>query len=331
VFPVLVAYAQWFKKYRTWPDGTYFASGWGTGMDNQPRPPQDYSSAFDHGHMSWIDRTLQQIFTDKILLKMADVLGRQSDIEDLEAEAVHLNRFVNQHMWDESLGFYVDRFRDGTLSQVKSIGAFWALLAEAVPQERLARFCAHLENPDEFMRSHRVPSLSADHPSYQVDGGYWLGGVWPLTNYMVLCGLTQCGYDSLAFAIAENHLSNVVDIFRKTGTLWENYAPDLVQVPAQSRPDFVGFTGLTPISILFEYVFGIRQEPAAGRILWDVRLVEKHGILRYPVGKNGWVNLACEPRRSISEEPIVHVSSDTPVTLQLKWKGGTKTMSVQAH
>ncbi|WP_208123264.1 MGH1-like glycoside hydrolase domain-containing protein [Facilibium subflavum] len=35
VFPVLVSYHQWLMQNRTWPDGSYFASGWATGMDNQ--------------------------------------------------------------------------------------------------------------------------------------------------------------------------------------------------------------------------------------------------------------------------------------------------------
>ena len=42
VFPALVAYAQWWKLNRTWKDGTYWSSGWGTGMDNMPRVPEGY-------------------------------------------------------------------------------------------------------------------------------------------------------------------------------------------------------------------------------------------------------------------------------------------------
>jgi len=327
VFPVLAAYTQWFKKYRTWPDGTYFASGWGTGMDNQPRVPEGYSAAFDHGHMSWVDRTLQEIFVDGIMMKMAGELGRESDIADLGEEAARLKAWVNENMWNDRISFYTDRYRDGTLSDVKSIGSYWALIADAVPAGRMARFCAHLTAPAEFDRRHRIPSLSADTPGYEADGGYWLGGVWPLTNYMVLAGLNRCGYDSLAHAIALNHLLNVVELFKATGTLWENYAPDLDRPPRESRRDFVGFTGLSPISILFEYVFGIRPDSRNNRIEWDVRLTEKHGILRYPFGKRGWAHLTCERRRSRSEEPVVRAVSDVPLTLTVRWPGGVKTVS----
>ena len=32
VFPVLLGYHQWLQSYRTWRDGTYWASGWACGM-----------------------------------------------------------------------------------------------------------------------------------------------------------------------------------------------------------------------------------------------------------------------------------------------------------
>lgn len=73
MFPVLLAYYQWFRKHRTWPDGTYWSCGWECGMDNQPRLPAGYSDYFEHGHMSWIDTTCQQVFANRIPARMADV------------------------------------------------------------------------------------------------------------------------------------------------------------------------------------------------------------------------------------------------------------------
>ena len=40
IFPVLCAYYKWLKLNRTWRNGTYWSSGWGTGMDNMPRVPE---------------------------------------------------------------------------------------------------------------------------------------------------------------------------------------------------------------------------------------------------------------------------------------------------
>jgi len=186
VFAPLAGYHQWLRTYRTWPDGSYWANGWSCGMDNQPRLPEHLSPEFSHGHQSWIDTCLQQIFSARVLGKLAKTLGRSADIADLLDEADALARLVNDKMWDDTSAFYYDRQPGGNRSTVKTIGAFWSLLANIVPRRRLSRFVAHLENPKEFKRPHRVPSLSFDHALYQSDGGYWRGGVWPPTNYMIL-------------------------------------------------------------------------------------------------------------------------------------------------
>ncbi len=328
VFPVLVANKQWVKKYRTWQDGSYFANGWSSGMDNQPRLPSGYSPEFDHGHMSWIDITLQQLYMDKILLEMADLLGRRDEIHDIEEEYSILKKTVNNDMWNDAIGFYVDRFRDGSLSDVKSIGAYWSLLAGIVPDSRVERFCAHLADSGEFARHHRIPSLSADTPGYADEGEYWRGGVWAITNFMTLKGLVVYGKDSLAHVIARNHLHRVVDRYRKTGTIWENYAPEAGFIPKNSRPDFVGFSGVSPVSIFIENILGIRSDVPNDSITWDVRLLERHGITHLPFGLNATVDLMCEPRKSEMETPVISASSTVPLTLTVKWKGGTRTITI---
>ena len=40
VYYPLRAFHIWYRKNRTWPDGSYFSSGWGCGMDNTPRLPK---------------------------------------------------------------------------------------------------------------------------------------------------------------------------------------------------------------------------------------------------------------------------------------------------
>ena len=76
IFPVLCAYYKWLKLNRTWRNGTYWSSGWGTGMDNMPRVKQGYNMIFSHGHMIWLDTNLQQLFTANLLLEMGFYLER---------------------------------------------------------------------------------------------------------------------------------------------------------------------------------------------------------------------------------------------------------------
>ncbi len=329
VFPPLLAYYQWFRTYRSWPDGSYYSSGWGCGMDNQPRLPKGCNRKWSHGHMSWIDATLQGIFAGKILVDMARQLHRLEDVKDIEEDIVKLSAYVNRNMWDPQTKFYYDRYQDGTLNSVKSIGAFWALLAGTLHEKDQSGFIDHLGNPKEFDRKHRVPTLAADHSDYDSDGGYWRGAVWAPVNYMVLRGLTNCKQDSLAHEIALNHLNNVVSVYNTTGTLWENYAPEKAQ--GNDTKDFVGWTGLVPITVLFEYVFGLRANVPENTLVWDVRLIEEHGVKQYPFGTKGTIDLLCRKRKNPQEAPELSISSPVSFKLILKWEGGSKVIMVKAR
>lgn len=330
VFPVLLAYTQWLHTYHTWLDGTYWTTGWGCGMDNLPRMEPGYNPAHSQGRMRWIDATLQAILSADVLSKMAVVLGREKDVAMLLAHADQLERLVNDELWDENTAFYYDQYASGELNGMKHIGAYWALVAGVVPEDRLERFIAHLDNPDEFNRPHRVPALSADHVAYQANGDYWCGGVWAPTNYMVLKGLRATGYGSLAHLIARNHLDNVVQVFEDTGTVWENYAPELVQPGKPAKPDFVGWTGLPAIAVMFEEVFGLQPDVPNQTLVWDVRLMDEFGIEQYPFGADALINLRCEARESSLDEPVITVTSSRPITLKLHWAGGEKTIKVGA-
>jgi glycogen debranching enzyme len=329
VFPVLLAYHQWFSMYRTWPDGTYWASGWACGMDNQPRVSTHLErSWWYHGHLAWVDTCMQQAFSARLLLRMAEVLGRSAEVADLRQEAERLARAVNETLWDDRSAFYYDRRPDGGLSTVKTVGAYWALVADLVPAERLPRFIAHLEEPAEFNRPHRVPSLAGSDPSYRADGGYWLGGVWPPTNYMVLRGLQQVGYDTLAHEIALNHLGQVVRVFEERGTVFENYAPETAAPGQPAKGDFVGWGGLGPVAVFLEYVLGLRPDVGHSRLFWDVRLTEEHGVYRYPFGANGLLDLACQARASTSSKPQIRATATVPLELVVRWDGGSETLSL---
>ena len=261
---------------------------------------------------------------------MAKILGRENepDVKALEEESVFLRKFINEKLWCEKDAYYYDMYRDGSLNGMKTIGAYWALLAGIVPDERLDRFVAHLDNPDEFKRPNRVPSLSASDKNYSPVGDYWNGSVWAPTNYMVLKGLDKHGYNKLAYEIACDNLKNVTEVYEKTGTLWENYSPETADRGSCSRDKFVGWSGLFPISIMFEYVFGIRPAASKNTIVWHVNRTERHGIERYPF-KGEAIDLVCAERKTADERPVITVNSPKPVKIELHWGDG-KTEIIEA-
>lgn len=322
VFPALCAYARWWQLNRTWQDGTYWSSGWGTGMDNMPRVQEGYNPIFSNGHMVWLDANLQQMLVDESLLQIGFYIERWQEIEDMEDEIRFLRKYINDNLWNSETGFLHDRYADGSLCPTKGIGAYWALHIDALDKGRLDSLVSHLADTAEFFRPHRVPSLSADHEKYNPAGRYWQGGVWPGTNYMVIDGLWRKGYRDLAEEIADNHYNAVLSVWKDTGTFWEYYAPEKIEPGFMARKDFVGWTGLPPIAIFIEYILGIKSDWSQGSIEWDIRHLEKHGISRYPFGPDGCITLKTDKRRRLSEKPSVHVETNVPFDLTVTWGNG---------
>lgn len=323
VFPPLMAYHRWMKEHFTWRDGSYFSTGWGCGMDNIPRQNGECDPSFSHGHMVWVDSCMQELLSCKTLLKMAKEIGRNEFEDELTQEIKILEDIINEKLWDEKSGFYYDLWVNGEHNGVRHIGAFWAMLADCASNERIEKLVEYLEDENEFKTPTRIPSLSKSNKHYNSQGGYWLGGVWAPTNYMVLKGLDNYKKYTLSHEIGRDYLNSVVEVYRDSNTLYENYAPEFVlgkAVPGKpAKSDFVGWTGIAPISVLFEYVFGIKSHAENNKILWNIELLDRHGVEKYPFGKNGELTLICESRQSANEKPYIQFESNIPVELEIVW------------
>lgn len=322
VFPVLAAYYKWLKLNHTWRNGMYWSSGWGTGMDNMPRVQEKYNTIYSNGHMIWLDACLQQIMVADQLLKMGFYLERWQEIEEFEDDIKRMTAYINENMWSEEDGFLYDQYDDESLSTTQGIYAYWVLHTDVLSKERLDRLVSHLADTTKFNRPHRCPSLSYSHPKYKANGRYWVGGVWPGANYMLISGLVNKGYRDLAWDIVTNHYQNVFEVYKKTGTFFEYYAPEGTEPGFMARKDFVGWTGLPPIAELIEYIFGIRADMEEGRMTIDVHLTDGYGIDRYPLGENGQVSIKVAKRNSTSDRPKVTIKTDIPFKVTLIWGDG---------
>jgi hypothetical protein len=312
IFPALLAYHRWRRAHRTWPGGLYWTTGQASAMENQPRVPD---SRTYHRHWTWLDANLQAILNCRIMEQIGILLEEKGAAQEFADERARLVRKVNEQMWQDETSFYHDVDPNGRFSPVKSIAAYWALLdKEAVPEDRLGPLVQQLRETWAFKVAHRVPSLSADSEAYNPGtGNGWRGGVWPAANYMVLRGLRLIGQDSLAHAIAVNHLQNVWETYQHSDTFWENYAPEQACPGEAARPDFVGCTGLSPIAMLFEDVIGLSVDWPLRRVIWDRRLETDatYGVQNYPLGQDGLLTL-------LGDKEKVTVDTDVSFTLTIR-------------
>ncbi|ONI41106.1 hypothetical protein AN640_08215 [Candidatus Epulonipiscium fishelsonii] len=324
IFPVILAYHRWLKMHRTWKDGSYWSCGWACGMDNQLRvSKEEYDYSF-HDHRTWTDMCMQQVLSGKMLIQMKDILNIDEDISDIELECKQLTEFINKNLWDNETGFYYDALRNGDLDKNKSIGAYWAIIAEVASEEQVEQLVNKLKDKTEFMTQNPIPTMPKSNPHFNEEGQYWRGGVWAPTNYMVLKGIEIYGYNDLAFKIASLHLESVNNVHKKTGTLWENYCPTKDERGNPSKPNFIGWSGLSPISMLIEFVLGIKIDCENNQILWHINLLEEHGICNLPYMENNFITLKCEARNNLNDEPKVSVTGLKDGKVIIFWNGNEK-------
>ena len=158
------------------------------------------------------------------------------------------------------------------------------MIAGIASSEQTSRLVDHLKDSLSFWRKIPFPTLAADQEGYSSSGNYWHGGVWAPANYMVIKGLEKYGYDAIATLASLKYLEGMHRVFVETGTVWENYMPDLFKPGDPSRPDFVGWTGVGPISLLIENVLGIGIDAPSKKVIWNINQKNDHGIEQLKLG-----------------------------------------------
>ncbi|KQX55290.1 MGH1-like glycoside hydrolase domain-containing protein [Paenibacillus sp. Root444D2] len=296
-----------------------FVTDWAS-MDNSPRNQYLGSGVDISCEMVLVARSLIEIggiLIDKKLEEGSKEAAKDlaSQIARLEKDAGTFTTAINTFMWDAETGFYYDVKNDGQRAPVKTIAAYWALLAEVADESQAAKLAEWLNDPNTFNRVHRVPVCAADEPGYDPQGGYWRGSVWAPTNTMVIRGLEKYGYLDLAREIALNHLNNVVQVYKDTGSIWENYPPDSIDSGNADKKDFVGWSGIASTLYLLEHAIGLKGDASRNELTWRLQSgMGTIGCNRYWFAGKTIDLIAIE---QTDGSYILTVTSDAPVKLNV--------------
>lgn len=331
VLPALIKYYNWIdNNCRTEGKQLYYTSPLGSGMDNTPR--------FNVNKAGWIDFSAQQTLAAKCIMEIADIIGEETISQDLSSKYQKNVTSINNLCWNNNKQFYFDLTESDTLSNTVHIGAYWTLLSHTADSSRAVSLVKYLYDKKHFNRPHMVPTLSFSDKYFDRKGHYWHGSVWAPTNYMVIKGLEEYGYYTLADSIALNHLKNIADIYFRFKpdenkiayeeryqdsykTIWECYSSELKSPATRwdntfySRQDFVGWSGLGPISLLIENILGINVNGAENTITWRIHRDDEHGISNLKL-KDQKIELMFMP----GKRPVVKVNSDKPFKLKINYK-----------
>jgi hypothetical protein len=261
---------------RTWQqdDLLFCSDAFGSGMDNIPRYPDGWHDdgkgiananlhperyVYDGLSPLWniqgraLDMSAQMALLANHLADIARLTHNAADIAAYRQFHARIKTAINALCWNEADGFYYD-LGYGKQIRRKHIGMFWTLLADVVPDARLAPMLRHLTDRAQFWRTFPVASFPADQSGYTPAGGYWLGSAWTPTNYMIIKGLQRCGNPHLAAELARQYYWCVAQVYKDTHTFWENYAPDALRQGNQAQADFCGWTAIVPITLYNEFI-----------------------------------------------------------------------------
>lgn len=334
-------YAQWLEAHRRGhdtPHQLYWNNGQGA-MDNTPRDngrpsPEanwDCHSAIDHE--GWVDMSSQMVMCFRDLAYICKELGQKRQARLYSVRADSIASRINHWLWDDTSGLYFDVTPAGKKKSDITVATFWPMLAGVASHEQCARLVKNLRDTSLFWRPIPVPSLAANQPQYDRMGCYWRGGVWAPTNYMVVEGLKKNGYRDVAIDITKRYLGALSQVYGSTGTLWETYSPE-IYAPATNasgkvlvQRNFVGWTGLGPISMLIETIIGIEMDASQNTISWNLSADCRCGVQNL-MFNGGRVSLVATP---VAGGYDVKLSSEKALNVAITVGSSTQTLKLEPN
>ena len=331
ILPALEKYAEWLDINRKKPNTThdlYWQTGLGSGMDNTPR-----------NGSAWVCMSSQMKMFYEHISFISKEIGEDVKADKYKTIAAKIGMRINKLMWNEEDGMYYDLDDNGNQIKVKTIASFWPLLADLCDEHKAEKLMANLKDPDTFWRTIPFPSLAANDKDYKPYGDYWLGGVWAPTNLMVIKGLDKFsfndkhGYEHAFREFATNatmkYLEALSKIYKETGTIWENCAPESYMRGLPAKPDFVGWSGSGPIMLLIENILGIQANAAKNEVVWYLNRIDEHGIKNLEFGETT-ASLICQKRIAVNKKCELTITADKPFTLRaFNWSKNSQVVEVK--
>ncbi|MDH8702402.1 hypothetical protein M2138_001766 [Dysgonomonadaceae bacterium PH5-43] len=341
VLPVLEKYFEFVEKSRIGENTEhklYWSNGQASGMDNTPRDTGRPKGHYASDQQGWVDMSSQMVIQCNNIASICDELGDFNKANYYRNKANEIAERMNKWMWNDADGIYYDVDTLGKQTNWKTIACFWPMLAGITSSKQDARLLEHLKNPNEFWKDMVFPSLAATHSEYKSNGGYWQGASWAPTTYATIKGLEAVGNNEFAKEASEKYVQGIYEVFLQTGTLWENYAPDKENGMLRPgvhdhgdyycRKDFVGWTGVGPISLLIENILGFRMNGADKVLTYYLQRTDNHGIKNL-IMADVTTSIVTKNRKSNPAKASIVVESDKPYKLIIHFNGIVKEVNIK--
>jgi len=211
-------------------DGTLTAAKWESGMDNAVRFDnsnilQNSENAYSLNQES-VDLNAYLFFEKTILSQMAKVLQKNEDEEKYINEANNLQDQIRSQFYDPESGWFFDTSLDGKIFiKVMGCEGWIPLFTGIASSEQADAVKNNMMDPDLFNTLVPLQTLSASHPNFEPDGGYWRGPTWLDQAYFGVKGLHNYGYHNEAYRATYKLIYNAKGVLNPGSSIRENYNP----------------------------------------------------------------------------------------------------------
>jgi len=199
-------------------------------------------------------------------------------------------------MWNQDDGFYYNLDRNGKQIPVKTIGAFWTLLAEIPNEHRAGELIRHLKDHDSFGTENPFPAIAVSEKQFSEMGNGYLGSVVPFLTYMVIKGLERYKQWDFARECAIRHLYFILDTLhpdgKEIGDIYEAYLPMREGAPVwEGHPEFpkkhfLPMAGVATVAMMIENVLGFEISLPKKTVDWVMPTLEAMGIENLSLKRN---------------------------------------------
>ncbi len=198
-------------------------AAWESGQDDLPNwDDASWMSDSETYDLESVDLNSLIALDFECLREIAAILGYRAEAERYGRLYEEISSRINELLWDENSGMYVDRFWNGRSSSRLAASNFYPLVAGVAPQERAERILSTLLDEKKFWGEYVLPTISRDDPVFG-DQQYWRGTIWPPTNYLVYQGLKRYHFDEVAALLARRSVDLFLGSWQRFQLCRENY------------------------------------------------------------------------------------------------------------
>ncbi len=198
-------------------------AAWESGQDDLPSWEEaewvEEAETFD---LSCVDLNAYMAMDLEALAFLARETGRDEKAQSYFQAWEKLRGRVNELLWNEERGLYLDRKWDGRRSERVAASNFLPLVAGIPTPDQARRMIETLSDPEWFWGDYVLPTISRNDPRFP-EQQYWRGTIWPPMNYLVYQGIKRYGFDEVAGELANRSVALFLKSWRDYQLCRENY------------------------------------------------------------------------------------------------------------